>query len=510
MDNFEKLNKVNGNFKSQLENKNDYELTKGILSNFGDFINKNKTMLYGMLGATVMNFALSSMQPVIAAQQEPSHISQTVKISNLNTFEKQFLDYNQNIKMGNSPSSLKAISSNSSVVALNSDSIKAISNLKEDEFITVQNPFWANNVIQMKKSFNQHAMKQNQSYFDDSTNKGVSHQLTHNNASLMVDSSEQQMFINFTEVNGFLDNFAEAKTENERMDLTKYVIYHEAAHGSTRQSVTMDPASASKMTELDMELHSDLSAIMLIGVETGNLARFNYVADMIINSRMTTIQYDFEHSTSYGLIELKKAVNEHPELLKMKKGDVSEFSYNIVKKLSEKDFSTIPEYNEIKGDLKSDKQSILEDMKNGKNTESINYFAGKVYNKGVFGFDYKNFDEARWSKLAVRISEKMKNSVGYDDIPASMLISVKKEVDKLNVQEDKYADIVIGKIVSKIEKQIDESPVIDGNMIAIAKTKIKMDSMYESSTIQEITKTFNQKNNNDSIVKSSGFKNNSI
>jgi hypothetical protein len=509
MNNFEKLNKVNENFKNQLENKDDYPLTKGILSNFGNFINKNKGMLYGMLGATILNFASSSLQPVFAAQ-EPVHISQTSKISNLDNFESQFLDYNQNIKMGNSPTSSKAISSHSAVVDLNSDSIKAMSNLKQDESITVKNPFWANNVIEMKKSFNQNMMRQDQSYFDDSTNKGISHQLTHNNASLIVDSSEQQMFINFTEVNGFVNNFAKAQTEDQKMDLTKYVIYHEAAHGSTRQSMTMDPTSASKMTDLDMELHSDLSSIMLIGIEAGNLARFNYVADKIISARMTTIQYDFEHSTSYGLIELKKAVNDNPELLKMNKGDISEFSYNIVKKLSEKDFSVTSEYNDMKGDLKNDTKSILEDMKNGKNEEAINYFAGKVYNKGIFGFNYKKFDEARWPKLADRMSQKMNQPVGYDDVPATLLISVKKEVDKLDIKEDKYADTVIGKIVDKIEKHIDDSPAIDANMIAIAKTKIKMDSMFESSTIQEVSKSLNNKIDNEPIVKNNGFKNNSI
>lgn len=509
MDNFEKLNKVNENFKSQLENKNDYELTKGVLSNFGDFINKNKTMLYGMLGATVMNFALSSIQPVLAAQQEPAHISQTVKVSNLDTFESQFLDYNQNIRMGNLPSNLKAISSKSEIVPLNSESIKAISELKENESITVKNPFWANNVIEMKKSFNTDVMRQNQSYFDDFTNKGISHQLTHDNASVIVDTSEQKMFIDFSEVNGFLDHFAKAKTEEQRMDLTKYIIYHEAAHGATRQSMTMDPEAASKMKTLDMELHADLSSIMLIGIETGSLTRFNYVVDKIIDSRMTTIQYDFTHSTSYGLLELKKAVNEHPELLKMKQGDISEFAYNITKKLSEKDFSVTPEYTDMKGNLKDDTNSILNDMKTGNNSESINYFAGKAYNKGIFAFDYKRFDESRLPRLASKISEEMKKPVGYDDIPATMLMTTKKEVDKLNISEDKYAETIISKIVNKIEKQIEESPVIDPQMLSIVKTKIKMDAMYDSSTIQEVSKSLNQKNDN-TIVKNNGFKNNSI
>lgn len=87
--------------------------------------------------------------------------------------------------------------------------------------------------------------------------------------------------INFKEVNDII-NFAGVQPEDHDL-ITKYVVYHESAHGSFYQSREFNIQNQVDKREVDLELHSDMATVMMLGSESKSLQEFNKLADYVID-----------------------------------------------------------------------------------------------------------------------------------------------------------------------------------------------------------------------------------
>ena len=507
MNNFKKLETIKNNFQDNIENSPMFDGTKGILSNFGDFINKHKSMLYGLVGASVMNFAINSMQPVMA-EPAPVEMTQAYK-SDYSQIDlaKEVSEFNKNVEMGNKVHQLKSL--HTSAVTLTSETITNISNLKEGETLQVINPFWENTVLEVKNTTGSTfglGNDQSGSYLEY-IDRGIEHQVTHDNAGLLVDISNHGLYLDFNELNNFLDITAEATDPDYRMDLTKFMIYHEAAHASARQSYNINPNEARAIDISGSELHSDVAALTLIGVETKSLDRFNAVTDMMIKTRIYTSISDSNHNTTYGLIELKKAINENPELLNMKQSDISEFAYMVTKKMIEKDFNNDHQMIALKGNISTNKEDILNDIKLGNNSDAINYYAGKTLNKGVDGFNIENYKannpERRLTSLANRIEQEVTKHANHADVASVTYMNNAKKSDNLLDNIDAT--------ISQLTYNANSNPILNAKTLSVIKAKVQSDELqYDYSKIIEIAKELKETNHSSELSQKIGLKSNKL
>lgn len=509
MSNFNKINNIKSDFQNNLETSTMFKTTKGLLSSFGEFINNHKSMLYGLIGASVLNVALGSIQNANATPTS-SEITRdyTSDYTQLN-IAKQIVEFNKNIEMGNNVHQLKAIKTQG--VDLNEETLRQITQLEFGTSIEVKNPFWENTVLNViNNTGSVFGFKSDvKGNFLNPLERGVEFQVTHENAHLLVDSSTNAISVDFEELNMFLDNFANVKGQS-RDDLIRFMIYHEAAHASARQSYQINPEQARGIDISGSEMHSDIAALTLIGVETKSMDRFNAAIDMIIKTRVFTSISDSDHNTVYPLIELKKAINENPELLNMKKSDISEFSYFVTKKMLDKSFENNTEIIALRGSLSKNMDQILSDMKNGNNSEAINYYAGKVLNKGVEGFNIQEFKEKqperRWETLAYRISDNLHKHADYIDL-ASVTYKNSNEFSKTNTTEQFLK--VFEKTINKLNDHANKEPVLDANAISVVKNKIKMDELnYDYTKVMEMTKNLKDKDNKIEVTQKTNLKSN--
>lgn len=488
--------------------------TKGILSDFGGFINKNKGMLYGLLGASLLNFAITSMQPVIAAQA-PAEMSQSYNsdYSQID-FAKQVAEFSKNVNTGNAVFNATTATQDHRL-EINDETINMISNLKEGESIMVVNPFWKNGTIEIKNTTGEKF-----GLFGDHSGSrlaigehGAEHQIDHDNAHMRVDGTTYLMNIDTNELNKYLDNFVGTQDPVLRNDLTRFMLYHEAGHATPRQSVELDKVAAEKLDTVDGELHSDVAALTLIGTETGSLTRFNNVINEVIKTRAVTSTYGSTHTTTYGLVELKKAMNDNQELMNMKQANISEFAYLVTQKMSGVNFDGDKEVVELRDGLGSSKEDILASIMAGDHDDAINYYGGKVLDKGTNNFEINKYKESnperRLGSLANLISRDLKGHATHDDIAAISMINAQKTI-KNDANSDGSSMDIINETVRSLTERADKNPILNHNTIAVVKAKIKIDELqYDYSKIIEIAKEFKENQNSDVVMKI-GLKSNKI
>lgn len=490
MKNFNEIKKLNEDFKENIESNNYFKHTKGLLENFGNYLSNNKTIFYGLLGATVFNIAAQSILPVVKEYNQ-TEISQIYKgdSSGLNLQE----DLNNFIKESNLGNELSNIgfTKKSSVDILNEDVSKQIVNMKDGESIFVRNPFWENSVVEVKVNNNLESHM--------AENHGVQHQMNHENVKIMMDYSTPVINFNNVHLNMFLENFAESKTPEQSLDMAKYVLYHEAAHATRRQSVNIDQAAAEKMEHIELEMHSDVASLMLIGSESKDLSRFNYATDMVIKMRISNLDYISDHNTTYGLMELKQIVNKNPELLNIKASDISEFSYMFTKKIANAEFNADSDVQEMLSVMPKTSQELLEKVNNNEDMNYINYYAGKLYNKGTNGFKIEKFMkdgmESRAKRVLDRISTELNDDIRHDDMVAFTYMKNRQDV----INKNGTLKDVIEQTQKELVEKTANKPIITESLVSVLKSKIKMDEMdYNVADIQSL---LNQTNNNKDFVK---------
>lgn len=445
-------------------------------------------MLYGILGATAINFLASSMAPAMA-EQAPTEISQSYKVDGKKSIESEIVEYYKNINMYNTVSNTQFI--NKDFVKLDDTVLEKIMNIKEGEVIKVENPFWKNGAFEVHAGTGYN----NQEAHDN----GVVHHVTQDNALLRIDSTKNVISINPEYFNNFADRFAGVKTPQERLSLFKFVFYHEAAHASVRQSLELNYDKDSQT--LDGELHSDLSAFTLMAVQDKNLNNFNYAIDTMIKGNLINTETENTHNTSYALIELKKAFNENPELMQMKTEDISEFAYILTNKFKSADFSHTSEVKQFLSGMSVDKESITENLKEGKNLEVINYFAGKVYNKGDTFNLKKIFDvnEGRALRLIDKVVSQISGKMGFDDLSSIVHKMTGKEAGEINNRE-KWEQRM-DEDIKILKEYADSSPVIDAKVISLVKNKIGIDEMqYDFGKVNQMMNNLKDKQNPDQVT----------
>jgi hypothetical protein len=492
MSNINKIKELHNNFKENIETSETFEHTKGLLQDFGNYLNKHKQMFYVLLGATAMNIAAQAAEPIIK-QYQASEFSQIYKsdASEL-TLEDSLMNFKKEVDMGNNVTN-SAFAQHQNAQIMNEDLVKDIMNMKVGETIFVKNPFWTNSVIELKIDNEVESMMYASNY------EAHKHQINEFNSSMIVDYTNPVIKFNPDNMKEYLDNFANAQTEQQKVDYTKFVLYHEAAHATRRQSEHLDAKAYENITVLKKEIQSDVSAMMLLGHESRDLKNFNENIDMIIKTRLTVLEYDSDHNTTYAMIELKNAVNNNPELLNMKPSNITEFAYLFSEKISQANFNNEPVVKDLLSSIPKDKESLLNEAKEGKNMEYMNYYAGKIYNKGIYAFNLKRFlqpgFEHRTDKIFENIESTINKDIRHDDFVAFTFIKNKKEFDSTPMTADQF----LTKMQNDLTKKAENDPVITKDMVSMLKAKIKMDEMdYNVADIQNLV---NQVNSHKKISK---------
>ena len=478
MSKLEELKSLNNKFESNLNEVDGFTNTKGLLQNFSEYISENKAILYALLGASILNITAKSLAPAIQEIQK-SEITQAHK-ADLNeiSINEAIVNFKKESDIGNNITNIAAIQIQDAV-NLNDSTIDKINNLESDGSIFIKNPYAQNTVIEVKRN-------DETTSFLDEAHKGIEHQITYENSKNLVDYSAPVIKFNIEQTKSLAD-YVGAETSQEKADIVKYVLYHEAAHATRRQSSVLDSNAVSEMRHVDLELHSDISAIMLIGSETKDLGRFNYVADKVMDVVIATNSHQLDHNTLYGLAELKNAVNNNPELLNMKASDISEFSYGIVKKVNAHNFENDSLVKEMKSSVNT--ENLMGDITNSKNIDYVNYYAGKLYNKGIQEFDIHKFMEkvpvSRMERLIPKLSAEIQKDSKYDDIAS---LSYLKNFEKIKMEGGTYKDLNDA-IKKDLESRVSQNPAIDNEMIQMMKTKIKIDELeYKTSDFEQIAK----------------------
>lgn len=484
MSSFDKINSLKKNFEENIQNVDGFNSSKGLLKDFGNYLEKNKGLLIGLLGIALVNVGSQASAPIIN-QIKNSEITQMQNIDGIN-YESALKDFQKNVDLNNGVVNKSFIKQNVSE-EINEKEIEKLLSMNTGDNIFLKNPFAKNQVLEIKITDQGHSHLQ-----ENSELKGF--QISNENVQVFVDDAEQAINFNVEGFELFASNFAEAKNDKEKLDFAKYIVYHEAAHATRRQTAHVDQESTSQLRHIEIEMHSDVSALLMIAKENQNLNDFNRVIDVVIKNSVVQLDNSSDHNTGYGLMELKKIMNENPELMQIKKEDISEFAYRFVKEIQKIDFSSHPLVMEMKEEMDKGKDLIMEDIKNGKNLEYVNYYFSKSYNKGAIGFSVEKFlengQENRIERQLLRATSDAREEIKYDDLMGLTYLKNFKEIEKEN--NPRAWLIVAEKTIKEIEKEVENNPRVDQEIVNLIKSKIGIDEInYNISDIQDLMSNTN-------------------
>ena len=253
MDSFQKIYNIREAFDDKLYQTEEFKITKGLLYNFGSYIEQNKGLLYGLLGTSIFNIA-SNSNPVNNTSTAPIFnnpvlIEQMKNKLDSNLINRRGMDIYAKIESFKAAAKLGNTIKNHSYIGheiheLNAATINA---LKDDVAGTVrvfENPFWKGNFVEINITKDQ----DNQFIFPDLYN----FEATSKNSLLLVDNTEQKLYYNNQQAIAYA-NYSE--TNNIEL-MTKYIVYHESAHASFRQAFRL----GSDIDLLKGEVHSDITS----------------------------------------------------------------------------------------------------------------------------------------------------------------------------------------------------------------------------------------------------------
>lgn len=468
MDSFQKLRNIKETFDDRLYQTDDFKNTKGLLYNFGSYLEHNKGVLYGLLGASIFNIASNAI-PVNNTANENT-FNNTIAIEQMknkldsNLINRRGMDVYAKIESFKAAAQLGNTIQNHSYIGhdiypLNSDTINA---LKDDIAGTVrvfENPFWQGNFVEINVTKDH----PNQFLFPTP----YEFEANSKNSLLLVDNSEQTLYYNNEQA---VEYAKYSGTDNIEL-MTKYIVYHEAAHGSFRQAYRL----GSDMELLKGEVHSDISALTMIGVEFRSLNEFNEAADMLMKLRVKSLEAgDYGHNDSYAISELKKIINENPDLLKMKVTDIAEFSYILTDTL----FKENVRQNNLqlleRLGITLDRKSIFNDLKANRNLDLYDSVGVKLTNK--YGFRSESITmsgiDSRIDNFAKKIEKEMKDHMQFDAVSTLMFRDNGGDVDRTT---------------KAIHDNVKKHPIISQEVIDPIKQKVHIDGLeYDLSKVNDI------------------------
>lgn len=468
MDSFQKLRNIKETFDDRLYQTDDFKNTKGLLYDFGSYFEHNKGVLYGLLGASIFNIASNAISvnstPIPVTFNNPVAIEQMKNKLDSNLINRRGMDVYAKIESFKAAAKLGNTIQNHSYIGheihqLNSDTINA---LKDDVAGTVrvfENPFWQGNFVEINVT-KDHS---NQFMFPDS----YQFEANSKNSLLLVDNNQQKLYYN-NQKSIDLANYSE--TSNTDL-MTKYIVYHEAAHASFRQAYRL----GSDADVLKGEVHSDITALTMIGVESKSLNEFNEAADMLMKMRVKSLeQGDYGHNDSYAISELRKVINENPDLLKMKISDISEFSYILTDTL----FKENVKQNNLelldRLGITLDRRSIFNDLKANRNLDLYDSVGVKLTSNYNFRSESITIDgiDSRIENFAKKIESEMKDHMQFDAVSTLMF-------------RDNGGDV--SRTTNAIHDNVKTHPIISQAVIDPIKQKVHIDGLeYDLSKVNDI------------------------
>jgi hypothetical protein len=468
MDSFQKLHNIKEAFDDRLYQTEDFKITKGLLYDFGSYLEQNKGVLYGLLGASIFNIAANALpvnntataptfnNPVVIEQMKNKLDSNLINRRGMDVYSK-IESFKAAAQLGNTIQNHKYIGHE--IHELNADTIKG---LKDDVAGTVkvfENPFWKGNYIEINVTKDQ----SNQFVFPNP----YAFEATSKNSLLLVDNSEQKLYYNNQQA---IEYAKYSGTTNIDL-MTKYIVYHESAHASFRQAFRL----GSDMDLLKGEVHSDITALTMIGVESRSLTEFNEAADMLMQLRVKSLEAgDYGHNDSYAISELKKVINENPDLLKMKVTDIAEFSYILTDTL----FKENVKQNNLqlleRLGITLDRKSIFNDLKANRNLDLYDSVGVKLTNN--YGFRSETITmsgiDSRIENFAKKIEKEMKDHMQFDAVSTLMF-------------RDNGGDV--GRTTKAIHNNVKTHPIISQAVIDPIKQKVHIDGLeYDLSKVNDI------------------------
>lgn len=464
MTKFQKIQDIKETFDDRLYQTDDFKMSKGLLYNFASYFEKNKGILHGLLAASILNIASST-----ASMAQSSAIHQPVPIEQvLNTSEHsvnqegmdlyaKIENFKSNVKLGNSIQN--HIYMDKEIHQLNAESIKSLDNDKVGTVKVFENPFWKGNYIEINNS-SQHS---NQFVFPSPytfiANK--------DNSLLLTDNSDQILYYNKLDA----EDFAAYGNITNTALMKKYIVYHEAAHASFRQAFRLGADG----DILRGEVHSDITSLTMIGVESKNIEEFNEAADMLIKLRVMSLKDgDYGHNDAYAVGELKKVINDHPELLNMKVSDISEFSYLLTDTLFKENVKENNQYLLDKMNISLDRKSIFEDLKAHRNLDLYDSVGVQITHR--YGFRSENITadgiDSRIENFAKRIEKQMNTHMQFDAVSTLMY-------------RDNGGDVT--KTTKAMLDNIEKNPIISRTVIDPIKQKVYLDGLeYDLSKVDAV------------------------
>lgn len=345
---------------------------------------------------------------------------------------------------------------------LNADSIKNLKNDPEGSVTVFENPFWKGNVVEIESSnyyMNKFVFSNYYLINDIKVNA--------DNSLLLAENSEQKLYYNHQDVNEFASY---SETTNTEL-MTKYVVYHEAAHGAFRQAYTLGRDS----NVLKNEVHSDISSLTMIGVESKSLAEFNEAVDMVMQMRVKSLKEgDYGHNDSYAISELKKVINDNPDLLKMKVDDISEFSYILTDTLFKENVKKNNADLLEKMGISLDQKSIFNDLKAYRNLDLYDAVGVKITSQYMFRTSemIKEGMDSRIDKFAGRIAKTLDNQMQFDTVSTLVF-------------RDNGGNVA--KTTQAIHDRVEKNPIISKSVIDPIKQKVHIDGLeYDLSKVNDI------------------------
>jgi hypothetical protein len=471
MNRFHKLQNIKETFDDKLYQTDDFKITKGLLYNFGAYIEANKGILYDLLGASLFNMATNSMpvnnavttpafnNPVVISQMKNKLDSNLINSRGMDVYSK-IEEFKKNSQLGNTIQNHRY--AGQVIHKLNADSIKDLKNGAEGSVKIFENPFWKGNVVEIESSnyyMNKFVFSNYYLINDIKVNT--------DNSLLLTDNSEQKLYYNHQDVNEFARY---SDTKNIEL-MTKYIVYHEAAHGAFRQAYTLGRDS----NVLKNEVHSDISSLTMIGVESKSLAEFNEAVDMIMQMRVKSLKDgDYGHNDSYAISELKKVINDNPDLLKMKVEDISEFSYILTDTLFKENVKKNNADLLEKMGINLDQKSIFNDLKAYRNLDLYDSVGVKITSQYMFKTSemIKEGMDSRIDKFAERIAKTLDNQMQFDTTSTLMFRENGGNV---------------AKTTQAIHDRVEKNPIISKSVIDPIKQKVHIDGLeYDLSKVNDI------------------------
>lgn len=463
MSKFDIINKTKEEFSENL-NKH-FKKTKIALSNFDEFMSDNPKFVAGLASATiVVTSALGydvyqSNQSVSLEMYNTSQVAQVKNRSDAMT--EEFL------RVPFDAAKISNIDLKTTQLDFTHDTHRLIKELPEKEGIAFKNPFWPTNILTVYNKPNESSQ-----YHHDILKNTI------------IDKSDHNLDMDYNQTKRIGQSMGVTPDKQHLVD--SYTFYHEAAHASYAQSI---PYAGTTTNRIDNELMSDISSLVYIGHQ--NKKDFDYMIDKVINYRMENLangnpMTSFQHSTVYGLIELKKAVQKDNSILDIQPENIAQFSDMFVKELKGVNLTQhhgkslegfkYPSVNTIAKDItQNNKEDFYKSVtfyhlyQGGENNE---------YNRIILPKTNEWFNEPDSIKmLSEDISKTLQTNLRYDTLATTVLDNSDNDPKKA---------------VKKLSDMVDNKPALKDDFIqAIAKGNlIYMDGLKINTTqVKELEET---------------------